>query len=298
MITACGVFTSAGIAPPDSAPRQHVDGARPDELGEERAAGDELAALKQRIEQRAALAADREAAHSVEPEPVRRFDRGEDRVIVDAEKDVDVGMGLKRIEAGAKCGAEDAAAVDPPVADLAVEDLREAVDEAVTARPGVGQRLERDDEDPRRLDLSTEAAGSGLAEIAARGDIVGAEIGAAGLRCRLGEKGDAPPPRHEPQRLRAFAFERRQDDGVGIVDGESEILRGRGGFRRSAPAVDPGDAAMAPSERTVARKPGDVAADRYLGHPSKPAGKIANRRDADLVEDGENARFSFSFDHI
>ena len=156
-------------------------------------------------------------------------------MVVDAEQHVDVGMGLEGIEAGAERRAEDAAAVDPPVPHLAVEGVGEAGEESVAPRPGVGQRLERHDQDPRRLDLAREVARRRLAEVAARRHVVGAEIGAAGLRRGFGEERDAPAPRHQAERLGALAFERRQHDRVGIVDGKADVLgRGRRAVGRLA----------------------------------------------------------------
>ena len=78
---------------------------------------------EKRIEQRPAFAAHREAGDLVEAEPVGRLQRGEDRVVVDAEQDIDVRVGLQGVEAGAKRGMEKPAAVDPPMADVAVERL-------------------------------------------------------------------------------------------------------------------------------------------------------------------------------
>ncbi len=292
---ACGVFTSAGIAPPASARGEHVDRARADQLGEQRAAGDQPAAGEQRVEQRAALAADREAGDVGEPEPLGRFERGQDRVVVDAEQDVDVGMRLQRVEAGAERGVEDAAAVDPPVADVAVEGLAEAGEEAVAARPGVGQRLERDHQDPRRLDPAGEVARRRDAEVAAGGEVVGAEIGAARLRCGFGEERDAPPPRHQPQRLGALALERRQDDRVGIVEGKADVLAGRAAAGRAWPA--PSSRATPPWVRRSAPSAGKarhVAPDGDVRHPPEPRRKVVDRGDPDLVQDREDARFTLA----
>ncbi len=153
------------------------------------------------------------------------------------------------------------------------KDFRESGEESVAARPGVGQRLERDDEDPRRLDLAAEAARRGLAEVAAGGDIVGAEIDAAGLRRRLRrERGCAAAApsagASRRRRLRAAAArsrrrrrwgERCPPPGAAVPAQRSAplTLDTPPWLRRSAPSLG---------------EPRDVAADGDLGHPpSRPA---------------------------
>ena len=222
-------------------------------------------------------------------------------MVVDAEQHVDVGVRLKGVEAGAERGVEEAAAVDAPMPHVAAEALGEALDEAVAAGAGVGQRLERDDEDAGCVDAPGKMPRRFDAEIVAGGVVVGAQIGAARLRGGLGEEGNAPALRHQTQRLGPLALERRQHDRIGVVDGQANVL---GRCRRDidpdrgAGRAETGHAAMGPAERAIRRQPRDVAPDRHLRHPAEPRGEVVDRGDADLAQDREYARFTLGFDHF
>ena len=112
--------------------------------------------------------------------------------------------------------------------DLALEGGAEALQKRIASEPRIGQRFQRDDEDFGRFDSAVEFGAGEPAKIATGGVIVRPEIDAALLRRGFGEKGNAPPARHQPQRLGAAPFERRQHDRADAVQIGRRIGRRRG----------------------------------------------------------------------
>ena len=218
-------------------------------------------------------------------------------MVVDAERDVDVGMHGEGVEAGAERDAEAAAAIDPPAVDRSLEGLGEALDEAVAAAARVGQPVERDEQDARRLDLAGQRPAGAVAELAAGREIVGADIDAAVLLRGLGQERNVAAPRHAAQRVGAAPLDRRKHDGVDIADLVVDELRCLFDLALVG-AARPRDAAMGALEDALGREFRDVAAHRHARHPAETAGELVDRQLVAFVEQRYDLRMPMRLDHI
>ena len=267
-----------------------VDGEAADDLGKEGERRPQGAALRQFVEERAALAADR-IADDTDAELAGDFQRAEDRVVVDAEDDVDAGVcahGIRRLADGL---LEDAAPVDTVGDELAGEGIGEAGDEALDALARVGQRLERDEEHLRRRGARAMLAPRLGAEPMGSGVVGGSQVDAADLGRGFGEEGGPPPHRLLPQRVGPAAAHRRQHEAV---EGALDVVGGNG--RRGR--LDLHGAAMGAAELALSLEPRQVAPERHRGNAGTLLEHGVNGRHAPLPEQRKNCRLAFLCDHF
>ena len=166
--------------------------------------------------------------------------RGHDRVVVDAEEDIDGREGLERVQGRTVGPAEGTPAVDQVGADRAGERLAEAFGEAARPVARVRQLLEREEAgsrpSPRRAAPPSANPRAGRAH--GRLALVRADIGPALLGRGLGDEG-MPRRRACSRSVRPAAADRRKDERVRLLRGTAARFRGRSSGRLRAEADGP-----------------------------------------------------------